>query len=36
MDPERALHDGGAIETGIDNVGYPSPRTFLFGLDFKF
>lgn len=36
MDPERPLHDGGAISTGIDNVKYPSPRSFLFGVDFKF
>ena len=24
------------IETGIDNIAYPNPRTFLFGIDFKF
>ena len=27
---------GSAINTGIDNVAYPNPRTFLFGIDFKF
>lgn len=36
MDPERPLTDGGAIDTGIDWTSYPNPRTFLFGIDFKF
>ncbi len=36
MDPERAFYDGGAIATGIDRCNYPTPRTFLFGVDFKF
>ncbi len=36
MDPERPLHDGGAIATGIDRQAYPSPKTFLIGVDFKF
>ena len=42
MDPERPMVDGttdssgSAINTGIDNVAYPNPRTFLFGIDFKF
>lgn len=36
MDPERPFYDGGAIETGIDNANYPTPKTFLFGVDFKF
>ena len=36
MDPERPAYDGSVIETGIDNIAYPSPRTFLFGLDFNF
>lgn len=38
MDPERPMlnADGSVIETGIDNVAYPNPRTFLFGIDFKF
>lgn len=36
MDPERPFFDGGVIDTGIDYNNYPSPRTFLFGLDFKF
>lgn len=35
MDPERPML-GGVIETGIDNIDYPNPRTFLFGIDFKF
>ena len=36
MDPERPLLDGGPLATGIDHASYPSPRTFLLGLDFKF
>lgn len=36
MDPERPFYDGGAISTGIDYNNYPTPKTFLFGLDFKF
>ena len=36
MDPERPLTDGSVIETGIDNIAYPNPRTFLFGIDVKF
>lgn len=36
MDPERPFYDGGVIETGIDYNNYPSPRTFLLGLDIKF
>lgn len=36
MDPERPAYDGSVIETGIDRTAYPSPRTFLFGLDFNF
>ncbi len=36
MDPERPQNDGGAIDTGIDWTSYPNPRTFLFGVDFKF
>lgn len=36
MDPERPQNDGDAISTGIDWASYPNPRTFLFGLDFKF
>lgn len=42
MDPERPMVDGttdgsgSAINTGIDNIAYPNPRTFLFGIDFKF
>ena len=42
MDPERPMLDGttdssgSAINTGIDNIAYPNPRTFLFGIDFKF
>jgi len=36
MDPERPFYDGGAIETGIDNSNYPTPKTFLFGVDLKF
>ncbi len=36
MDPERAMLDGGVLQTGVDYIAYPSPRTFLFGVDFKF
>ncbi len=36
MDPERPFYDGGVIETGIDKAKYPTPKTFLFGVDFKF
>ena len=38
MDPERAAlsGDAGIIETGIDGVGYPNPRTFLVGLNLTF
>ena len=38
MDPERPQigNDGSVIETGIDGIAYPNPRTFLFGIDFKF
>ncbi|MDE5585518.1 MAG: TonB-dependent receptor, partial [Muribaculaceae bacterium] len=36
MDPERPFYDGSVIEKGIGNANYPTPKTFLFGLDFKF
>ncbi len=38
MDPERPQigNDGSVIETGIDGIAYPNPRTFLLGIDFKF
>ncbi|MDR0422928.1 MAG: TonB-dependent receptor [Proteiniphilum sp.] len=36
MDPERPAMDGSVIETGIDHIAYPNPRTFLLGIDFKF
>lgn len=36
MDPERPLYDGGVIEKGIGNANYPTPQTYLFGIDFKF
>ncbi len=35
-DPERAFYDGNVLSKGIDHSNYPSPRTFLFGIDFKF
>jgi TonB-linked SusC/RagA family outer membrane protein len=35
QDPERAAM-GSAIESGIDNLGYPNPRTFLFGVNIHF
>lgn len=36
LDPERPQYDGGVLATGIDSYGTPAPRTFLFGVDFKF
>ena len=38
MDPERgALGDPDKpLETGIDEIAYPSPRTFLFGINLTF
>ena len=36
MDPERPQYDGSALQTGIDNVAYPSPRTFMFGINLSF
>lgn len=36
MDPERPMVSSSVIETGIDGIAYPNPRTFLFGIDFKF
>ena len=38
MDPERPQigKDGSVIETGIDGIAYPNPRTFLFGIELKF
>ena len=35
MDPEAAL-TGGILSTGIANAPYPTPKTYLFGLDFGF
>lgn len=35
MDPERASM-GSALESGIDNIGYPNPRTFLLGVNVNF
>lgn len=34
-DPESASM-GSAIESGIDNLGYPNPRTFLLGINVNF
>jgi outer membrane receptor protein involved in Fe transport len=38
MDPERASMGGGSgvLESGIDNIGYPNPRTFLVGVNLTF
>jgi TonB-linked SusC/RagA family outer membrane protein len=36
MDPERPQLGASVIETGIDWIAYPNPRTFLFGIDLKF
>lgn len=35
MDPERAAM-GNVLESGIDNLGYPNPRTFLIGVNVNF
>lgn len=35
IDPERAGL-GNVLESGIDNLGYPNPRTFLFGVNLNF
>ncbi|WP_321478976.1 TonB-dependent receptor [uncultured Bacteroides sp.] len=35
MDPERASM-GGVTEAGIDDTGYPNPRTFLVGVNLTF
>ncbi|MDE6479284.1 MAG: TonB-dependent receptor [Muribaculaceae bacterium] len=36
MDPERPFYDGSVIEKGIGNANYPTPQTYLFGVDFNF
>jgi hypothetical protein len=36
MDPERPSLDGDVLNTGIDTIAYPNPRTFLFGFNFNF
>lgn len=36
MDPERPQLGESVLETGIDWIGYPNQRTFLFGIDFNF
>ncbi|WP_315083657.1 TonB-dependent receptor [Bacteroides heparinolyticus] len=36
MDPERPQLGRSVLETGIDWIAYPNPRTFLFGIDFNF
>lgn len=35
MDPERAS-SGDVLQSGFDELGYPAPRTFLFGLNVNF
>lgn len=35
MDPETAA-TGSVTSTGVDNVAYPNPKTFLFGLNLTF
>lgn len=35
VDPERAAA-GSVTESGIDNMGYPNPRTFLVGINLSF
>ncbi len=36
MDPEAPFADGGCLAVGINKVQYPTPQTFLFGIDFSF
>ncbi len=36
MDPEAPFASGGCLEVGINQVQYPTPKTFLFGVDFSF
>ncbi|MDE6071065.1 MAG: TonB-dependent receptor [Muribaculaceae bacterium] len=36
MDPEAPFADGGCLAVGINKVQYPTPQTFLFGVDFSF
>ncbi len=36
MDPERPFYDGNVLEKGIGNANYPTPQTYLFGVDIKF
>jgi len=42
MDPERASMGANVngtysvLEAGIDNLGYPNPRTFLLGVNINF
>lgn len=36
MDPERAAIGESVLEAGIDNIAYPNPRTFLFGVNINF
>lgn len=36
MDPEAPFASGGALEVGINQVQYPTPQTYLFGVDFSF
>lgn len=35
MDPEAAA-TGAVTESGVDEAGYPNPRTFLFGVNINF
>lgn len=35
-DPESASIGSSVTEAGIDNTGYPNPRTFLFGVNMEF
>ncbi|RAJ08555.1 TonB-linked SusC/RagA family outer membrane protein [Chitinophaga skermanii] len=35
-DPEVGAYNGDALQLGIDNGRYPSPRTFTFGLNAEF
>lgn len=36
FDPEVALQSGSVMETGVDNILYPNPRVFMFGLNLTF
>lgn len=36
FDPETPARSGNVLSTGVDKIGYPNPRTFLFGVNYNF